>query len=42
MTDIHLAIRALAKLDISKNDIPGDQQANLKAICTSKSIVLML
>ena len=33
---------ALAKLDISNNDIPGDQQANLKGICASKSIDLTL
>ena len=34
--------RALAKLDISNNYIPSDQQANLKGICTSKSINLTL
>ena len=33
---------ALAKLDISNNCIPSDQQANLKGICTSKSIDLTL
>ena len=42
MTDIHFAIRALAKLDMSNNRIPSDQQANLKGICTSKSIDLAL
>ena len=33
---------ALAKLDISNNDIPDNLQANLKGICTSKSIDLVL
>ena len=33
---------ALAKLDISNNGIPDDQQANLKGICTSKGINLKL
>ena len=31
---------ALTKLDISNNRIPDDQQADLKGICTSKSIDL--
>ena len=35
-------IRALAKLDMSNNAIPYDQQANLKGICTSESIDLAL
>ena len=33
---------ALAKLDIRNNGIPDDQQADLKGICTSKSIELTL
>ena len=33
---------ALAKLAIRNNDIPNDQQVNLKGICTSKGIDLAL
>ena len=33
---------ALEKLDISNNNIPSDQQAELKRICTSKIIKLTL
>ena len=33
---------ALAKLDIRNNNIPDDQQAKLKGICTSKGIDLTL
>ena len=32
----------LAKLNIRNNDIPYDQQANLKDLCTSKRIALAL
>ena len=35
---VHTTIRALAKLDVSNNDIPDEQQADLKGICTSKGI----
>ena len=34
--------RALALLDMSNTRIPSDQQANLRGICTSKSIDLAL